>query len=401
MDGLYNLTNRLNSLVIFRNLLENPLIKKLNDFLWSLHYNMERSDKINRYCDFVSELYSHGENLTEYVFKLLSEDENSYVKKRGEGISAGIHETECLANELAVLEEIGKLSSEMLIERIDFYDFLPKYQISDMDYSQLYADRLLKIKQIGFGMYSTHHIFVMGENGLIPVSYPDPIRLSQLSGYDEERREVIENTIAHINGKPANNCLLYGDCGTGKSSTVKAIANEYRDSGLRLIEIKKKQLHLIPEIIEEIGRNPLKFILFIDDLSFSEDDDDYAALKAALEGSVSSNSPNMIIYATSNRRHLVKETFSSRQGDEIHFNDTVQEFMSLSERFGLTVTFMKPDKKLYLDIVKNLAVQYGIELDEKELFMKAEAFALSRSGRSPRCAKQFIEHLKGLEEYEM
>ncbi len=401
MDKLNNLKNRLNSLVIFRNLLENPLIKKLNEFLLTLHNDGEKSVKIDRYCDFVSELYSHGENLTEYVFKILSEDENSYVKKRGEGISAGIHETECLANELAVLNEVGKLSSQCLTDKIGFDDFLPKYQICDMDYSQLYAERLLKIRQIGFGMYSTHHIFVMGKNDLEPVSYPDPIRLSQLSGYDEERREVIENTLAHINGRPANNCLLYGDCGTGKSSTVKAIANEYKDLGLRLIEIKKKQLHLIPKIIEKIGRNPLKFILFIDDLSFSEDDDDYAALKAALEGSVSSNSPNMIIYATSNRRHLVKETFSSRQGDEIHFNDTVQEFMSLSERFGLTVTFMKPDKKLYLDIVKNLAVQYGIELDEKELFIKAEAFALSRSGRSPRCAKQFIEHLKGLEEYEM
>ncbi|MBQ8884303.1 MAG: ATP-binding protein [Oscillospiraceae bacterium] len=401
MDKLNNLKNRLNSLVIFRNLLENPLIKKLNEFLLTLHNNSEQSEKIDRYCAFVSELYSHGENLTEYVFKILSEDENSYVKKRGEGITAGIHETECLANELAVLNEVGKLSCEWLTDKIGFNDFLPKYQICDMDYSQLYAERLLKIRQIGFGVYSTNHIFVMGENDLEPVSYPDPIRLSQLSGYDEERQEVIENTLAHINGRPANNCLLYGDCGTGKSSTVKAIANEYKDLGLRLIEIKKKQLHLIPKIIEKIGRNPLKFILFIDDLSFSEDDDDYAALKAALEGSVSSNSPNMIIYATSNRRHLVKETFSSRQGDEIHFNDTVQEFMSLSERFGLTVTFMKPDKKLYLDIVKNLAVQYGIELDEKELFMKAEAFALSRSGRSPRCAKQFIEHLKGLEEYEM
>ena len=401
MDKLNNLKNRLNSLVIFRNLLENPLIKKLNEFLLTLHNNSEQSEKIDRYCAFVSELYSHGENLTEYVFKILSEDENSYVKKRGEGITAGIHETECLANELAVLNEVGKLSCEWLTDKIGFNDFLPKYQICDMDYSQLYAERLLKIRQIGFGVYSTNHIFVMGENDLEPVSYPDPIRLSQLSGYDEERQEVIENTLAHINGRPANNCLLYGDCGTGKSSTVKAIANEYKDLGLRLIEIKKKQLHLIPKIIEKIGRNPLKFILFIDDLSFSEDDDDYAALKAALEGSVSSNSPNMIIYATSNRRHLVKETFSSRQGDEIHFNDTVQEFMSLSERFGLTVTFMKPDKKLYLDIVKNLAVQYGIELEEKELFMKAEAFALSRSGRSPRCAKQFIEHLKGLEEYEM
>lgn len=401
MDKFINLTSKLNSLVIFRNLHNNPLIRKLNDFLSCLNSGPETSDLIGKYCDFVSELYAHGENLTEYVFEILSQDENSYVKKRGEGICAGVYETECLANELAVLEEIGKLSCETLIGQIDFDGFLPKYQVCDMDYSQLYAQRLLKIRQIGFGMYSTHHIFVMGENDLEPVSYPDPIMLSQLSGYDEERREVIENTLAHINGKPANNCLLYGDCGTGKSSTVKAIANEYRHLGLRLIEIKKKQLHLIPKIIEEIGRNPLKFILFIDDLSFSEDDDDYAALKAALEGSVSSNSPNMIIYATSNRRHLVKETFSSRQGDEIHFNDTIQEFMSLSERFGLTVTFMKPDKKLYLDIVKNLAVEYGISMAEDELFVKAEAFALSRSGRSPRCAKQFIEHLKGLEEYEM
>ena len=252
MDKLNNLKNRLNSLVIFRNLLENPLIKKLNEFLLTLHNNREQSEKIDRYCAFVSELYSHGENLTEYVFKILSEDENSYVKKRGEGITAGIHETECLANELAVLNEVGKLSCEWLTDKIGFNDFLPKYQICDMDYSQLYAERLLKIRQIGFGVYSTNHIFVMGENDLEPVSYPDPIRLSQLSGYDEERQEVIENTLAHINGRPANNCLLYGDCGTGKSSTVKAIANEYKDLGLRLIEIKKKQLHLIPKIIEKI-----------------------------------------------------------------------------------------------------------------------------------------------------
>ena len=269
--------------------------------------------------------------------------------------------------------------------------------MSELDFSQLYAQRLLEIRKIGFGKFSTHHVFVMTDDDLEPVDYPDPISLSQLSGYEEERKEVVDNTLALLSGKPANNCLLYGDCGTGKSSTVKAVANEYKYLGLRLIEIKKKQLHLIPKIIEKIAKNPLKFILFIDDLSFSEDDDDYAALKAALEGSVSSNSPNMIIYATSNRRHLVKETFSSRQGDELHFNDTVQELMSLSERFGLTVTFMKPDKKLYLSIVEALAEKYELKTPMQEILVRAEAFALSRSGRSPRCAKQFVEYLKGSE----
>ena len=189
--------------------------------------------------------------------------------------------------------------------------------------------------------------------------------------------------------------LLYGDCGTGKSSTVKAIANEYAPQGLRLIELKKKQLHELPTIVETVSRNPLKFIIFIDDLSFTEDDDDFAALKAILEGSVSSSAANLVIYATSNRRHLVRETFSARQGDEIHFKDTMQELLSLSDRFGLTVTFQKPDKKTFLEVVSSLAKQYELEMPKDELDMKAEAFALARGGRSPRVAKQFIEYLKG------
>lgn len=400
MDKFLHIKNKLSSLVIFRNLLENPLFVRLSQLCTKLSQNENPCEAVDCYCLFVKELYSHSENFTEYVLRLVLEDENSYVVKRGAGAAAGELETESLANELAVLEEIGKTPCEFFTDSIDYDGFLPRYKTCEIDYSQFYAQRLLNIHKIGFGVYSTHHVFVMGEKDLEPVDYPDPISLSQLSGYEEERQEVIDNTLALLSGKPANNCLLYGDCGTGKSSTVKAIANEFKDQGLRLIEIKKKQLHLIPNIIEKIGRNPLKFILFIDDLSFSEDDDDYAALKAALEGSVSSNSPNMIIYATSNRRHLVKETFSSRQGDELHFNDTIQELMSLSERFGLTITFMKPDKKLYLKIVETLAKEYEIKMPLDEIFVKAEAFALSRSGRSPRCAKQFIEYLKGTQKNE-
>lgn len=188
--------------------------------------------------------------------------------------------------------------------------------------------------------------------------------------------------------------LLYGDAGTGKSSTVKAAAKHFAPEGLRMVEIKKNQLYMIPQIMEELASNPLKFILFIDDLSFNGNDDNFSALKATLEGSISGRGSNVAIYATSNRRHLVKENMSDRDGDELHVNDTIQETMSLAARFGLTVTFQKPDKDSYLSIVRSLADQYGIDMDEDELFRKAEAHALRSNGRSPRTAKQFIELLK-------
>lgn len=198
-------------------------------------------------------------------------------------------------------------------------------------------------------------------------------------------------------GKPASNVLLYGDAGTGKSSTVKAIANEFASEGLRLIEVKKAQLYQIPDIVERLSLNPLKFILFIDDLSFSSNDNDFSALKAILEGSVSSRGKNLAIYATSNRRHLIKESFADRDGDEIHLADTMQELLSLSARFGLTVTFSRPDKTLYQHIVENLAVLYDLSVPKDQLLAQAETFALRAGGRSPRTAKQFIEQLKARE----
>ncbi|MEG2597185.1 MAG: ATP-binding protein [Oscillospiraceae bacterium] len=230
------------------------------------------------------------------------------------------------------------------------------------------------------------------------VKHPDEVRLSELSGYDREHQEVIDNTCALLNGKPAANTLLYGDAGTGKSTTVKAVANEFKDQGLRLIELKKKQLHQIPKLVDYLSHNPLKFILFIDDLSFTKDDDDFAALKAILEGSVSVKANNLVVYATSNRRHLVKENFSDRDGDEIHANDTREEMISLSDRFGLTITFIKPGKDLYLDIVRDLTHQYAIQMDTELVLKEAERFALSRGGRSPRVAKQCVEHLKSMED---
>ena len=208
---------------------------------------------------------------------------------------------------------------------------------------------------------------------------------------ERAHRGDVEHTRALLAGSPANNVLLYGDAGTGKSSTVKAIANEYAADGLRLVEVKKNQLYQIPDLMDQLAANPLKFILFIDDLSFSSNDDNFAALKAILEGSVGGRARNIAVYATSNRRHLIKETLTDRTGDDIHEADTRQELMSLSARFGLTVTFQRPEKARFAAILEELAKQHHIQMPMEELLVKAEAFAIRAGGRSPRVAKQFIE----------
>ena len=187
--------------------------------------------------------------------------------------------------------------------------------------------------------------------------------------------------------------MLYGDAGTGKSSTVKAVANHFFEQGLRLIELRKDQLSLLPYVMGQIGTNPLRFIIFIDDLSFHRSDDCFSMLKAALEGSASAKAENAIIYATSNRRHIVRESFADREGGDVHRNDSMQEALSLSERFGLTILFGRPNQQLYLQIVRELAEKNGVQMPQKELETKAEAFALARGTRSARCAEQFINSL--------
>lgn len=396
MHDFKALCRQAHTLVIFKSLHEVPVFEKLLDTLAVCESDSDKA--IEKYSDFVAELFAYSDNLTEYMLKLVLENENLFMLKKGEGKETGALLEECLANELAVIEELSQIPSDEIISKIDYDGFLPRYATQKLDFSQIYADRIHAIGQYGYGIYSQYHVFVIKDGKIVPVEYPDDIKLSDLHNYERERQEVINNTLALLKGKPANNVLLYGDCGTGKSSTVKAIANEYACKGLRLIELKKKQLHEIPAIVETVSKNPLKFIIFIDDLSFTEYDDDFAALKAILEGSVSSTADNLCIYATSNRRHLVHETFSSREGDEIHFKDTMQELLSLSDRFGLTVTYQKPDKKIYLDVVEKLAKQYELKTPIDEVLQKAEAYALSRAGRSPRVAKQFVEYMKGMED---
>lgn len=390
---LAELNIRLDSLTIFRQLLTDPVIGGFQE----LAYYMGEKDvqnQVDAYCQFTSALYQKTPNLSAYINYLIYNDENFYVKEKAAGKKVSYVVEAALDAELATLQDLADMTSASIKEAIDYKGFLPDWENAYLDLKADYKERIEKLPVTGYGMYSKFTTFHLQDGKITPVHHPDPQKLSQLFGYERERDLIIRNTEALINGEGASNMLLYGDAGTGKSSTIKAVCNHFADRGLRLLEIKKNELYQIPYVVEELSANPLKFVIFIDDLSFTSNDDNFSALKAILEGSVTTCGNNIAIFATSNRRHLVKETMGERAGDELHLNDTLQETMSLAARFGLTITYQRPEKDAYLHIVKNLAAEYGIEMEEDELFRKAEAHAIRRSGRSPRVAKQFIELLK-------
>ena len=350
-------------------------------------------ETIHAYADFVSDLYRHHNDLGTYILTLVFEDENICMIKKSQNTEVGDKIKICLENELMSLEEISQLTSEEVKRCIEYDGFLPDWDNTSYDFRSQYKTRIDNVDRFGYGIYAKYYMFIVKDGNIVPVKHPDEIKLSQLIGYEIQRQMIIDNTLALLRGKPASNVLLTGDAGTGKSSSVKAIANEYREQGLRIIEIRKDQLHDIPMIMDSLSKNPLKFILFIDDLSFESDDDNFGALKAILEGSVSARAANIAINATSNRRHLVKENFSDRNGDDVHRNDTVQQLISLSERFGLKISFSKPSKDEYLNIVSGIAKQSGLNIPEEKLFEEAERFAIAKSGRSARAAKQIVDRL--------
>ncbi|MDR3167560.1 MAG: ATP-binding protein [Treponema sp.] len=257
----------------------------------------------------------------------------------------------------------------------------------------------------GAGLLGQYHAFYWGGGGgLSPVRNPDPVELCWLSGYEEQRALVVSNTRRFIEGKPANNLLLYGDRGTGKSATVKAMCNEFAPRGLRLLELRKPDLSQLPAILETLAFRGLRFVIFIDDLSFESTDDSFTTLKALLEGGVEAKPANVVVYATSNRRHLVKERFSDRPAaavdGEVRAFDTMQEQFSLADRFGLTVIFTTPSQEEYLEIACFIAEKRGLLKAGNEGARKAfreNALRWERwfNGRSPRTAVQYADWVEG------
>ncbi len=263
-------------------------------------------------------------------------------------------------------------------------------------------------KNVGVGEFGLNKAFRIAEDPdanlkLIPITNTEDIRLDDLVGYELQKKKLLDNTRAFVSRRTANNCLLYGDSGTGKSTSIKAVLNEFYDDGLRIIEIYKHQFKHLSTVISQIKNRNYRFIIYMDDLSFEEFEIEYKYLKAVIEGGLETRPENVLIYATSNRRHLIKETWKDRDdvenNGEIHRSDTMAEKLSLVARFGITINYSAPNQKDYLNIVKRLAADAGLKgISEEELCRRALAWELYNGGRSGRCARQFIDYLSGTEE---
>ncbi len=274
--------------------------------------------------------------------------------------------------------------------------------VNAKDADEMFDHLTAYYRNCGVGMFGMNRAFRIaeGEDDLdfLPVQNADKIMLSDLVGYEHQKGQLKQNTKAFVEGKRANNVLLYGDSGTGKSSSVKAVLNEYFEDGLRMIEIYKHQFGLLSAVISAIKKRNYRFIIYIDDLSFEEHEIEYKYLKAVIEGGVETRPENILIYATSNRRHLIRETWSDRNDMEhdgdIHRSDTMEEKLSLAERFGLSINYSDPSHTEYLTIVRTLAEREGLDVDDETLCREANRFELRHGGVSGRVARQFIDDMK-------
>lgn len=422
-------------LLLYRNFEDGQL---LTDMAWLMteyandFYNME--DKKALAYDCVSALLelaaSHGfyGNIWHcYLANLMVNNENAYSTAceivgpiEGTINVAALHDFE-------IFREFYQYDFNKLIQTLDLdcFEVLWDYQAGERTgkvYNTRIRDRICTIasklatadtalemkdimtqfyKEYGVGRFGLHKAFRVehtDEGAVIePILNIQHVYLEDLVGYEIAKKKLIDNTEAFVNGKRANNCLLFGDAGTGKSSSIKGILNRYYDKGLRIIEIYKHQFKDLNDVISQIKNRNYKFIIYMDDLSFEEFEIEYKYLKAVIEGGLEKKPNNVLIYATSNRRHLIKESFKDKadRDEDLHTNDTVQEKLSLYARFGVTIFFSAPDKKEFQNIVKTLAERHNITMPEEELLLEANKWELSHGGLSGRTAQQFIDYLLG------
>lgn len=347
-------------------------------------------------------------SLPNYLYDLILYDENVFSLScaKGKFHEISTHIIEAIKNDIKTLRLLSEIDYDdivgMLIknnpELEKIADSMPSYANTFKYYGKkdvwedFLSDYVRFYSKNGTGKFAKYYSFRMDLNGeLLPVTHPDTIRLENLKEYESQKQKANNNMVSFLSGNPYNNVLLYGDRGTGKSSCVKALANEYAEVGLRVIQLEKNKLKHLSSLMQQLADNPLRFLIFIDDLTFSEDDDNMGTLKAVLEGSVCAQPENTVIYATSNRRHIVRETFSAREGDELHKEDTIDEIMSLSDRFGLMITFQMPSREKFLEIARQIAEERGIQAPFEEIADGIERYALARGYRSPRIAKQYLD----------
>lgn len=371
----------LNSLKVLRGLKDNKLFFTLAEYA-----DCKDEIRAQKFNDLLYEIYlSQAENnLGEYVSELILTDENAFsvICAKGETPSAFLAEAYCddvriIKSAISQIDDGGKFNCGNLDE------------IFESNSKQVISNLQVFYRKNGYGIFIRNKAFTFKNDKFIPQTNSAEITLDQLKGYSYEKKLIIDNINDFLSGLPYSHMLLYGDRGTGKSSTIHAILNKYFGDKLRLIEVNKREITLIPIIKSKLYDNPLKFIIFLDDLSLDEQSDDVSTFKTIFEGTFANSFGNVMLVATSNRRHIVKENHTDRQ-NSVHPSDIMDEQLSLSDRFGLTVMFSTTDKQAYLSIIDQLADGLSLKTSRETLHTLAERWALQRGGRSPRHAKQFL-----------
>lgn len=424
-------------LIVYRNFEDGDILYDmafLMEHYKDEYYNAEDMsallyDCIHRLIEMAGSYGFYGNLWHCYLANLLVNNENSYscgCEIRGE-IEGSINVA--ALHDIVIFKEFYDFDFTEMLEvlKVPEFTMIQEYQSSKQE-SKVYNKRICKricelaesfnkdataeemkhtltqfYKEYGVGKFGLHKSFRIAhdEDGVSinPILNIAHVKLDDLVGYEIAKKKLVDNTEAFVSGKKANNCLLFGDAGTGKSSCIKAIANEYYDKGLRIIEVYKHQFQDLNDVITQIKNRNYKFIIYMDDLSFEEFEIEYKYLKAVIEGGLERKPENVLIYATSNRRHLIRENFSDREEirQDMHTGDTVQEKLSLVSRFGVTIYFGSPSKKEFQNIVTVLAERYGITMPQEQLLLEANKWELQHGGLSGRTAQQFIDYLLGLE----
>ena len=401
------------SLLLYQSVLDSEVGYTFLDLLATLH-EKEGLECLQAYGSWFKALAARNQSWQDYLIGQILRDDNPFTQQAQQTELENLPPALVAAaqQDLQALQTLYECTSYTLSQWVQATAQLPVAPVAwnqnsvgsehallrqKSDWADALEELAVYYRQYGTGLLA--YPALRWQSGqLVGIDYPDPIQVTQLCGYESQRDALLKNTEFLLAGARALHVLLYGSRGSGKSSLVKGLLHKYADRNLRLIEVAKSDLKDLPVIVEQLRGVPQKFIIFVDDLSFEEDDDAFKALKVVLEGNLTARPQNVVVYATSNRRHLIREFFGDRprptDSDEVHAWDTVQEKLSFSDRFGLTLTFEAADQKTYLSIVRHLAAQAGINLSLEDLEYQALQWATRHNGRSGRTARQFIDFLQ-------
>lgn len=411
----FSVPEMISGISVYQSVQKDKLVKSFVKFFKKVNEKKRSFSEISRLysriCNILYESEYEG-SLSDYLFDKILREENQFTCFSANGQYETMPQVIRNAAEydLAAFYALSQVTAAEMKQKIaerfpeqkELVASLGEFVNESSSFAEFapWGENLEKVAQFhaknGIGMFSKYYAFYLSDHQkVVPVKKFEPFALSSLKKYELQKKKITDNTLSFIHGKPANNVLLYGDRGTGKSTTVNAILNEYHTQGLRMIQVAKEDILYIDKVLKVIRAIPLRFIIFIDDLTFNENDECFNTLKAVLEGSLNAMPENVLIYATTNRRHLIKETFSSREGNELHASDTRDENASLADRFGLTITFTKPNQQDFLEIVCEIARERGLGVDEELLRKGASTFAIQKASRSGRVARQYVDYVEG------